>query len=65
MLNQVTEVIVDGPSKSDAATQTGRTRQNKLVHFSADQDLTGKLVKVKITNIKTWNLLGEITGVSQ
>jgi tRNA-2-methylthio-N6-dimethylallyladenosine synthase len=65
MLNQVTEVLVDGPSKSDAATQTGRTRQNKLVHFSADQDLTGKLVKVKITNIKTWNLLGEITGVSQ
>jgi tRNA-2-methylthio-N6-dimethylallyladenosine synthase len=65
MLNQVTEVLVDGPSKSVAATQTGRTRQNKLVHFKSDQDLTGKLIEVKITEIKTWNLLGILTGVSQ
>ena len=29
------EVLVEGPSKKDAAMTTGRTRQNKLVHFPA------------------------------
>jgi tRNA-2-methylthio-N6-dimethylallyladenosine synthase len=65
MLNQVTEVLVDGPGKGDATTQTGRTRTNKLVHFNADQDLTGKIVTVKITEAKTWNLIGEMTEVNQ
>jgi tRNA-2-methylthio-N6-dimethylallyladenosine synthase len=34
------EVLVEGPSKRDPATVTGRTRQNKLVHFAADQSHT-------------------------
>jgi len=29
------EVLVEGPSKKDATMTTGRTRQNKLVHFRA------------------------------
>ncbi|HYT39593.1 MAG TPA: tRNA (N6-isopentenyl adenosine(37)-C2)-methylthiotransferase MiaB [Acidimicrobiia bacterium] len=29
------EVLVEGPSKKDASMTTGRTRQNKLVHFRA------------------------------
>ncbi|HZQ77219.1 MAG TPA: tRNA (N6-isopentenyl adenosine(37)-C2)-methylthiotransferase MiaB [Acidimicrobiia bacterium] len=29
------EVLVEGPSKKDPAMTTGRTRQNKLVHFRA------------------------------
>ncbi len=60
LLNQVMEVLVDGPSKTDQAVQTGRTRSNKLVHFSASTDLTGTMVKVRITEAKTWNLIGEI-----
>ena len=32
----VEEVLVEGPSKKDASMTTGRTRQNKLVHFRAD-----------------------------
>src|SRR5690606_17817880 len=33
------EVVVEGPSKRDAAVTTGRTRQNKLVHFPAGRPL--------------------------
>jgi len=31
------EVLVEGPSKKDPAMTTGRTRQNKLVHFRAPE----------------------------
>ena len=34
-IGRVEEVIVEGPSKKDPAVLTGRTRQNKLVHLSA------------------------------
>ena len=31
----VEEVLVEGPSKRDASVTSGRTRQNKLIHFTA------------------------------
>jgi tRNA-2-methylthio-N6-dimethylallyladenosine synthase len=34
-VGKVEEVLIEGPSKKDAAMTTGRTRQNKLVHFRA------------------------------
>jgi tRNA-2-methylthio-N6-dimethylallyladenosine synthase len=34
-VGKVEEVLVEGPSKKDPAMTTGRTRQNKLVHFRA------------------------------
>lgn len=39
---------------------TGRTRNNKIVHIPYDKDLTGEFVMAKITNCKTWYLNGEI-----
>lgn len=57
---QVVELLVEGESKGKANIQTGRTRTNKLVHFKSNQDLTGKLVRVKITEVHTWHLFGEI-----
>lgn len=59
LANQTVELLVEGPSKNDPAVQTGRTRTNKLVHFKSPRDLTGKLVNVKITEVRTWNLVGE------
>ncbi|MGH8971991.1 MAG: tRNA (N6-isopentenyl adenosine(37)-C2)-methylthiotransferase MiaB [Acidimicrobiia bacterium] len=35
-VGRVEEVLVEGPSKKDPALTTGRTRQNKLVHFALD-----------------------------
>ena len=34
-IGRVEEVLVEGPSKRDPAVLSGRTRQNKLVHFAA------------------------------
>jgi len=57
---KVVELLVEGVSKNDSARLSGRTRTNKLVHFIGDQNLIGKLVKVKVTDPQKWSLYGEI-----
>ena len=39
---------------------TGRTRNNKIVHVPSETDMTGEFLKVKITDCKTWYLIGEL-----
>jgi tRNA-2-methylthio-N6-dimethylallyladenosine synthase len=39
---------------------TGRTEHFRLVHFNGSKDLIGKIVNVKITNVKTFHTEGEI-----
>ncbi len=56
------EVLVEGESKTNLEMLTGRTRTNKLVHFAGDPRLTGELVRVKITNVHTWSLYGDLIG---
>lgn len=58
---RVEEVLVEGKSKRDSRTFAGRTDGFKLVNFAADEDLTGKFVKVRITKGKTFSLEGELT----
>jgi tRNA-2-methylthio-N6-dimethylallyladenosine synthase len=49
-VGRVEEVIVEGPSKKNPAVVTGRTRQNKLVHFEPPYPLrTGSYTTVEIT----------------
>ena len=36
-IGRVEEVVVEGPSKRDPSVITGRTSQNKLVHFDPDR----------------------------
>ncbi|SKA86638.1 tRNA-i(6)A37 thiotransferase enzyme MiaB [Caloramator quimbayensis] len=59
--DKIVEVLVEGPSKTDKSKITGRTRNGKLVHFTAidESDLKGKLVNVKITQPQNFILLGE------
>lgn len=57
---QVVEVLVDGESKNNPEVLAGYTRTNKLVNFVASKSLIGQLVKVKITEAKTWSLNGEL-----
>jgi len=40
---------------------TGRTRNNKIVHIEYDKNIVGELINAKITGAKTWYLTGEIT----
>ncbi|MDF2987065.1 MAG: tRNA-N(6)-(isopentenyl)adenosine-37 thiotransferase enzyme MiaB [Eubacterium sp.] len=60
LLGKEVEVLVEGLSKSSKTTNTGRTRENKIVNFKGNPELIGKLVKVKIDTIQTWSLLGKL-----
>ena len=47
---RIEEVLVEGPSKRDPSVTSGRTRQNKLVHFTPPTPLrTGSYATVEIT----------------
>lgn len=60
-LNKVVEVLVDGESKNGEGMMCGYTPNLKLTHFkSNDKSLIGKTVKVKITEAKTWFMIGEL-----
>ena len=61
---RVETVLVEGPSKRNSHTMAGRTDGFKLVNFEADEDLTGKFVKVRITKGKTFSLEGELAESS-
>lgn len=59
-LGRVEEVLVEGTSKTDENTLTGRTDGFKLVNFPGDEALIGSTVKVEITDAKTFSLMGRI-----
>lgn len=56
--DRIVEVLVEGASKNDPDTLSGRTRDNRLVNFKGDPKLIGQLAHVKITNPKFWTLDG-------
>ncbi len=60
LLNQVVEVLVEDVSKNNENVLNGRTRSGKLVHFPANKDLIGNLVKVRIETVKTFTMEGTI-----
>lgn len=53
------EVLVEGVSERDDTLVTARTRGNKIVTFSGGPELIGRLLPVKITEARTWTLVGE------
>ena len=58
------EVLVEGPSKTRPDLTSGRTRQNKLVHFSAPAPLRpGSFVDVGVSGAGAHYLLGELVAV--
>ena len=53
------EVLVEGPSKKDPSVLSGRTRQNKLVHFTPPQPVrAGAYATVEITRAAPHHLVG-------
>lgn len=58
-LNQVVDVLVEGISKNNAHKVSGRTETAKLVHFAGNEQSIGQIVKVRITQAKTFSLDGE------
>lgn len=60
LVGQTLKVLVDGPSKKNATTYSGYTETNKLVNFTSEVDLSGKIVDVEITLARTFTLNGKV-----
>lgn len=54
------KVLVEGPSKTNSKTFSGRTETFKLVNFKGDSSMTGEIVNVKITDYNTFSLEGQV-----
>ncbi len=60
LLNKVVDVLILGPSEKDDNKVYGYTDTMKLVNVVGTKDLIGKIVKVKITEAKSFSLDGEV-----
>ena len=60
MLGTEQRVLVEGPSKKNIMELTGRTETNRIVNFQGTPDMIGKFVDVKITDVYTNSLRGEV-----
>ena len=58
-IGKVEEILIDGPSKTNADKLTGRTRSNRIVILDGPQELTGKIIKAKIMDCNTFSLFGK------
>jgi tRNA-2-methylthio-N6-dimethylallyladenosine synthase len=64
-VGRIEEVVVEGPSKRAPELLTGRTRQNKLVHFAGDGTLAaGAFADVRIVDGHAHHLSGELVAVT-
>ena len=60
MLGTEQRVLVEGPSKKDIMELTGRTENNRIVNFKGTPDMIGKFVDIKITDVFTNSLRGDV-----
>ncbi len=60
-VNTIQKLLVEGDSKNDSNTLTGRTDTNKVVIFDKKEGIKqGDIVNIKITENHRWYLKGEI-----
>jgi tRNA-2-methylthio-N6-dimethylallyladenosine synthase len=68
-IGRIEEVLVEGPSKRDPGVMTGRTRQNKLVHFAPATAAApvplpaGSYATVRVTGAAPHHLRGELVEI--
>ncbi|MEO6870605.1 MAG: tRNA (N6-isopentenyl adenosine(37)-C2)-methylthiotransferase MiaB [Chthoniobacterales bacterium] len=62
LVGSSTEILVEGPSRTNAARLTGRTRTNKIVVFEGDDEQVGQLVELQITHSTGFSLSGAPIG---
>ena len=56
------EVVIEGPSRRNPGVMTGRTSQNKLIHFDGDLK-AGGVALVEVTEANSRYMLGELREV--
>ena len=64
-IGRVEEVLVEGPSRKDPAVLTGRTAQNKLVHFASEPIRAGSYATIEVTGAAPHHLRGELREIVQ
>ncbi|GEA11466.1 tRNA-2-methylthio-N(6)-dimethylallyladenosine synthase [Alteromonas sp. KUL49] len=60
MLDTEQRILVEGPSKKNPMELSGRTENNRVVNFEGSPDMIGEFVDVKITDVFTNSLRGEL-----
>ncbi len=63
-IGRIEDIVVEGPSKKDPSVLTGRTAQNKLVHFPSGPIKPGTFATAKITDAAHQYLLGELVEIT-
>jgi tRNA-2-methylthio-N6-dimethylallyladenosine synthase len=58
-LNEIMQVLVEGPSRRNAARLQGRTRCNKIVVFEGSERHIGQLMDLKIERVGSFTLYGD------
>jgi tRNA-2-methylthio-N6-dimethylallyladenosine synthase len=58
-IGRQTQILVEGPSKKNAARMSGRTRCNKIVLFDGGERHRGQLMDVKIERTGSFTLYGD------
>ncbi|MCD8090659.1 MAG: TRAM domain-containing protein, partial [Clostridiales bacterium] len=53
------KVLAEGLSGHDESLLTGRLEDNTLIHFKGNKESIGNIVNVKVTDSKTFYLIGE------
>jgi tRNA-2-methylthio-N6-dimethylallyladenosine synthase len=60
MVGGLERVLVEGPSRKDAAELAGRTGNNRVVNFRAAPALVGRFAEVRVTAALSHSLRGEL-----
>ena len=64
-IGRIEEVVVEGPSKKDPSVWSGRTRQNKLLHFTPMVPVrAGSYALVEVTSAAPHHLMGRFVELT-
>ena len=65
MVGTVQRILVERPSRKDAAQMSGRTENNRVVNFDGNPRLIGEFINVRITEAMPNSLRGQIVFVDE
>ncbi len=63
MVGTIQKVLVTDHAKKNLKQFSGRTENNRIVNFSADQDVLGNMVEIRITEALANSLRGEFVTI--
>lgn len=64
MVGSTQRILVERPSSRNETEMAGRTENNRVVNFPADESLIGKFVDVTITEARPNSLRGEFVAIN-